>query len=147
MTVPALTLLHRPILATENARPFTSKSVLSLLLWQAHLIAIGRGTIQTHRKSPTQSRKFSTPCQMPSDKAREASLALGDQHRIEGAFSVARNLDVEQVVVGRDALAAGAVAVVRAACRLGIALLVAEVVGQFAAQRAFEDCFLSLSDF
>ncbi|KGS43336.1 hypothetical protein X961_5051 [Burkholderia pseudomallei MSHR5613] len=76
MTVPALTLLHRPILATENARPFTSKSVLSLLLWQAHLIAIGRGTIQTHRKSPTQSRKFSTPCQMPSDKAR-------DRHRSE----------------------------------------------------------------
>ncbi|CAB5328303.1 hypothetical protein IST4119_00738 [Burkholderia multivorans] len=71
-------------------------------------------------------------------EACEASLALGDRYRIKGAFAVARNLDVEQVIVGCDALAAGAVAMVRAARRLGFALLVAQVVGQFAAQRALE---------
>jgi len=32
MTAPALALLHRPILEIESARPFTSKSALSLLL-------------------------------------------------------------------------------------------------------------------
>jgi len=56
-------------------------------------------------------------------EAGEASLARGDRHRIECAFAVARNLDVEKVVVGRDALAAGAVAVVRATRRLGFTLL------------------------
>jgi len=42
----------------------------------------------------------------------KAWLALGNEHRMEGPFSVARNLDVENVVMSRDALAAGAVAVV-----------------------------------
>ncbi|KVM57616.1 hypothetical protein WJ58_00790 [Burkholderia ubonensis] len=57
-------------------------------------------------------------------------------------FTVARNLDVEQVVVGRNAFAARAVAMVRAASRFGLALLVAQVVGQLAAPCALEDRLL-----
>ncbi|KGS59416.1 hypothetical protein X949_6240 [Burkholderia pseudomallei MSHR5609] len=75
-------------------------------------------------------------------EAGEAPLAPGDQYRIEGAFAVARNLDVEQVVVSRHALAARAVAVIRAASRLGFALLVAQVVSQLTARCALENCLL-----
>jgi hypothetical protein len=51
----------------------------------------------------------------PVIEVREPPLAFGNEHRIEGAFAVAWNLQIERVVVGGDALAADAVAVVRAA--------------------------------
>ncbi|RQT01099.1 hypothetical protein DF048_02315 [Burkholderia seminalis] len=50
--------------------------------------------------------------------------------------------NVERVVVRRDAPEAGAVTAVRAACRLGLAFLVARIIGRFIAQRALEDRLL-----
>jgi hypothetical protein len=77
-------------------------------------------------------------------EAIQAGLALGHDLRFKGAITIARHLDLDRSVLGQDRLGRGPIAVVARPAAGRIALLVAEMVRQFGAQRSLEQRLLEL---
>jgi hypothetical protein len=71
---------------------------------------------------------------------------LADQSRLKRALAVARDLDRHRAVVGPDGLPARPVAVIGRVVRLDAAGRIAEMMGERAAQRAFDERFLEAPD-
>jgi hypothetical protein len=67
-------------------------------------------------------------------EAVEMRLPLGDQLWLEAADPVARDRYLDLAILGQDRLRARAVAVIAAAAAGRVALLVAEVLGEFPAR-------------
>ena len=77
-------------------------------------------------------------------EAVEAVLALGHEHRLEGAVAIARHPQIDRAVRGQHRLVRMPVAVVGRAAAGRVALLVAQLLGQFGAERALQKRFLQL---
>jgi hypothetical protein len=69
-------------------------------------------------------------------------LALGDQLRLEAASAIARHRDLDLAVFGQDGLRADPIAAVAPATSCGIALLIAEMLGQLRSQRTLDQRLL-----
>ncbi|OJA21702.1 hypothetical protein BGV47_32940 [Burkholderia ubonensis] len=72
-------------------------------------------------------------------EAGEAAFVLGNQDRLEAAIAVTRHLDPDRAAIGDDGLAAGAVAFVGLAGRLGLARLIAQMQIHLGAHCAFDE--------
>ena len=77
-------------------------------------------------------------------EAFEAALALGQDHRLEGAVAIARHRQFDRTVLGQHRLVRMPVAAVARAAAGRDAHLVAQVLGQFGAERALQKRFLQL---
>ena len=67
---------------------------------------------------------------------------FGDEQGFETASAVARNFDAQGTILGQGSFGSGAIAVVAGLNRLVSARCVAQVVGEFSAQSALDQCFL-----
>jgi hypothetical protein len=74
------------------------------------------------------------------------ALGVADQQRFKRAFAIARHLDREPPVIGRDRLAARAIAMIGDVLGLRAARRIAEMVGQLAAERPLDDRFLEAAE-
>src|SRR3954469_9219090 len=77
-------------------------------------------------------------------EAVEVGLAFGNQLRLERPGAVARNRNLDLAVLGQDGLRAGAVTAVAASAAGRIALLIAEMFGQFRPERPLDQRLLEL---
>ena len=89
---------------------------------------------------PRESRENLVSIAGALASAGETSLSFGDEYRVERRLR-SRGI-FQHVVVGRDALAATAVAMILAVLGLGFAFLVAKMVRQLCAQGSLEDRLL-----
>jgi len=77
-------------------------------------------------------------------EAVETALALGHDHRLEAAVAITRHRKLHLTVLGEHRLVRMAVAAGACAPPDRIALLVAQVITQFGAQRALQKRLLQL---
>jgi hypothetical protein len=75
-------------------------------------------------------------------EAREATLVLGNEQRLEAALPVARHIQPQRPVLGQHRLGAGTVAVVVGFVRPRRPRRIAQVVRQFGAQRPLDQRLL-----
>ena len=69
----------------------------------------------------------------------EATLVLADDQRLVADLMSARHVDIDWAIVGEHSLAAGLIALAGAAARLGLIMLVAQVLGYLGTHRALHD--------
>jgi len=75
-------------------------------------------------------------------KTVKMGLAFGDQLRLKAATPVARHGNLDRTFLGQKRLLTHSVTTVAAAAAGGVALFIAQMMGQFGAERTFDQGLL-----